>query len=269
MLLNSHATSIAPWFVAVAMVCAASLTAGWWVHSRTLARANPVSASAVEEDGFVQQALRAGKPTVVEFSADNCTACKEMKPVLAQLAREQGSRIGVLDINLLKHGGYISRYRTSPCTLATVPVAIGYVSGQAATPRRSLGLAADRLGLLAGASAGPASVAVGALLIAVAVVLWRNPWGALILGELVGTVMSPCATPALALALTVASTGSAFSASTAWGAALLLVAGAAPGAASAIIGRLATAQRWLSGPRLFAGLLALAGLWWLAQGLGQ
>lgn len=210
-------------------------------------------------------------------------------------------------------GGVLSS--ASPCTLAAVPVAIGYVGGQAATPRRSLGLAlafvagmnlallgmglaAARLGLLAGASAGPAGVVVGALLIGVAVVLWRNPggglnlplalqrhlagsglWGALILGGLVGTVMSPCATPALALALTVASAGSAFSASTAWGAALLLaygmgrsslllVAGAAPGAAGAIISRLASAQRWLPGPRLFAGLLALAGLWWLAQGLG-
>lgn len=98
-----------PWLAAVALVAAAASATGWWVNERTAARASPVSASAV--DDLVQQALRAGKPTVVEFGADNCTACKEMKLVLAQLAREQGGRIGVLDINLLKHGGYISRYQ--------------------------------------------------------------------------------------------------------------------------------------------------------------
>jgi thioredoxin 1 len=62
-------------------------------------------------DDAVQQALRAGKPTVVEFGADNCSSCKAMKPVLAQLARAHGDRMGVLDINLLRHGDYISRYK--------------------------------------------------------------------------------------------------------------------------------------------------------------
>ena len=202
----------------------------------------------------------------------------------------------------------------SPCTLAAVPVALGFVGGQGATPGRSLrlalafvvgmnlallgmGLAAARLGVLAGVSSGAFSAALGTLLIAVAGLLWMRPgrcltlplhwqqrlagsgiWGALVLGALTGTVMSPCATPALALALTVAGAGGAFSASTLWGAALLLayglgrsvlvlIAGSAPGAATLLIRRLGQAQAWLPGPRMFAGLLAIAGLWWLWQGL--
>jgi len=204
----------------------------------------------------------------------------------------------------------------SPCVLAAVPVAVGYVGGQAVTPRRSavlalafvagmniallaMGLAAARLGLLLGTLPGPWSVGVGLLIVGLAVWLWRSPaaasgitlpaalqqrlaasglWGAVLLGGLIGTVMSPCATPALAAALALAGSGSAFGVSMWWGAALLLaygighslllgVAGAMPSAAMALTRRFATAAPWLPGRRAFALLLALAGLWWVAQGL--
>lgn len=204
----------------------------------------------------------------------------------------------------------------SPCVLAAVPVAVGFVGGQAVTPRRSavlalafvagmniallaMGLAAARLGLLLGSLPGPWSVAVGLLVVGLAVWLWRSPaaacgitlpaamqqrlaasglWGAVLLGGLIGTVMSPCATPALAAALALAGSGSAFGVSMWWGVALLLaygighslllgVAGAMPGAAAALMRRFATAAPWLPGRRAFALLLALAGLWWMAQGL--
>jgi cytochrome c biogenesis protein CcdA len=205
----------------------------------------------------------------------------------------------------------------SPCVLAAVPVAVGYVGGQAVSSRRAwvlalafvagmniallaMGLAAARLGLLLGALPGPWSVAVGLAVVAAAVWLWRSQasacgmrlppalerrlarsglWGAALLGALIGTVMSPCATPALAAALAIAGSGSALGASTWWGAALLLaygighstlllLAGAMPGAATALIERFGAVQRWLPGRRAFAVLLGAAGLWWVAQGLG-
>jgi len=205
----------------------------------------------------------------------------------------------------------------SPCTLAAVPVAVGYVGGQAASPRRAwalslafvvgmnaallaMGLAAARLGLLLGALPGPWSVAVGVLISAGAMWLWRSDpascgvrlpstverrlaksgmWGAVVLGALIGTVMSPCATPALAAALALAGSGALFGASMAWGAALLLayglghsalllVAGAMPSVAAAMARRFAPYQAWIPGRRAFALLMLAAGLWWIAQGLG-
>ncbi len=205
----------------------------------------------------------------------------------------------------------------SPCVLAAVPVAVGFVGGQAVTPRRSavlalafvagmniallaMGLAAARLGLLLGTLPGPWSVAVGLLVVGLAVWLWRSPaaacgitlptalqqrlaasgpWGAVLLGGLIGTVMSPCATPALAAALALAGSGSAWGVSMWWGAALLLsygighslllgVAGAMPGVAAALMRRFASAAPWLPGRRAFAVLLAAAGLWWVGFGLG-
>lgn len=205
----------------------------------------------------------------------------------------------------------------SPCVLAAVPVAVGYVGGQTVSQRRAwvlalafvagmngallaMGLLAARLGLLLGTLPGPWYVAVGLLVMAAAVSLWRAQadgcgiqmpaamaqrlarsglWGALALGALIGTVMSPCATPALAAALAVAGSGTLFGASMWWGAALLLaygtghsalllVAGAMPGAATTMVRHFDAVQGWLPGRRSFAALLALAGLWWVLQGLG-
>jgi thioredoxin 1 len=60
-------------------------------------------------DDAVTKALSAGKPTVIEFGANNCVSCREMKPVLHALA--QDVRIVVADVDILKERGYISRYQ--------------------------------------------------------------------------------------------------------------------------------------------------------------
>jgi cytochrome c biogenesis protein CcdA len=65
----------------------------------------------------------------------------------------------------------------------------------------------------------------------------------------------------------------------AWGAALLLaygvghsvlllIAGAMPSTAAALMQRFARWDAWLPGRRTFALLMLLAGLWWAVQGLG-
>jgi len=57
----------------------------------------------------VQKTLKAGKPTIVEFGANNCVSCREMKLVLHALA--QDPRIAVADVDILKERDYISRYQ--------------------------------------------------------------------------------------------------------------------------------------------------------------
>lgn len=90
--------------------------------------------------------------------------------------------------------------------------------------------------------------------------------------------MSPCATPALAAAIAVAGTGAAFGDSMWRGAALLLaygighgvlllIAGALFGSAQALLARAGRFERWPPGRRFFASVLALAGLWWIVQGI--
>lgn len=201
----------------------------------------------------------------------------------------------------------------SPCVLAAVPVAVGFVGGSGATPRRSLhlalvlvagmtlaltmlGLAAARLGRLMGTLPGLWTVVVGGLVIAAgAWIGWGRDggslhlppalqrrlagtgWiGALVLGALLGTVMTPCASPALAAALAWAGSGGAFGESMWFGAALLaayglghsllvLAAGASPSAAQALMNRLGQGARWLPGRRSFAALMVAAGAWLALQ----
>jgi cytochrome c biogenesis protein CcdA len=202
----------------------------------------------------------------------------------------------------------------SPCVLAAVPVAVGFVGGQGGSARRAwllsgafvlgttlaltmLGLAAARLGVLMGVLPGAWSAAMGLLVVALGVWLWRSRegafslglgpaiqrrlagsglLGALVLGALLGTVMSPCATPALAAALALASSGALGDGSTWLGAAalaayglghsaLLLVAGALPATAQALLQRIGPLQAWLPGRRVFGALLVATGAWWVGQ----
>lgn len=55
--------------------------------------------------------LAAGKPAVIEFGANACVSCREMKPILAELKARHGERIAVADFDILKDRDLISRYQ--------------------------------------------------------------------------------------------------------------------------------------------------------------
>jgi thioredoxin 1 len=104
------------WLRAAAVVTALVLiaAAGWWT-CRASVSAMPAAAQTQDAGtaggaDAVQQALRLGKPTVVEFGSTSCVSCREMKPLLAQLAREHGERVAVTDLDILKERSYIARY---------------------------------------------------------------------------------------------------------------------------------------------------------------
>jgi thioredoxin 1 len=67
-----------------------------------------VTANATSSDA-VTQVLAAGKPTIIEFGANSCVSCREMKPILHVLA--QDTRIAVADVDIIKERDYISRYQ--------------------------------------------------------------------------------------------------------------------------------------------------------------
>jgi thioredoxin 1 len=61
----------------------------------------------------VDQALRQGRPSVIQFGAIACAACREMKPVLRALQQAHGAPFAVMDVDLIaqKHRGYLQRFR--------------------------------------------------------------------------------------------------------------------------------------------------------------
>jgi thioredoxin 1 len=96
-----------------AVLIAAALGAGMALGISGCTPSNSASTEVASTEDAVQQALRAGKPTVAEFGANACAACREMKPVLEALRREHGERIAVVDVDLIKQKevGYLQRYR--------------------------------------------------------------------------------------------------------------------------------------------------------------
>jgi cytochrome c-type biogenesis protein len=197
----------------------------------------------------------------------------------------------------------------SPCVMAAVPVTVGLVGSSARTSREAvwlsvafvggmtlsflvLGMMAARLGLFLGIVNPLWGALVGVMIAAIGIALFLGAegfvatmplklqqrfrgsgWaGAAVLGALVGTVTSPCATPALAAALAIAGAGALNDGSVWLGASLLLayglghsvlllVASVAPMQAQHISNRLGGVQRWLPGRRAFAAIMISAGAW--------
>ncbi len=94
------------------VVLAVAATAGAGSYA-LIARPPPSASTAAGAAALdvVQAALQLGKPTVVEFGANACASCREMKPILDALERDHGARISVRSIDIIKVRGYASRYR--------------------------------------------------------------------------------------------------------------------------------------------------------------
>lgn len=107
-----------------------------------IAGAEP-SSQAMAPDA-VQQVLRAGKPTIIEFGANNCASCREMKPVLQALALDP--RLVVADVDILKERDYISHYQ-----IRLMPTQVFYDANGNETSRHMGTISSDeileRLGL--------------------------------------------------------------------------------------------------------------------------
>ena len=105
-----------PWWrkaSAVSLVVTAVVAAllGVWMYaaSSTETASTGLMPGDAETPDAVQLVLRPGKPTIIEFGANNCVGCREMKPVLYALT--QDPRIAVADIDILKERVYIKKYQ--------------------------------------------------------------------------------------------------------------------------------------------------------------
>lgn len=96
----------------VALTAAAAVLLGAWLYNARDPQTRALAAEPTVEvtpDAVQQVLLQAGKPTIIEFGANNCASCREMKPVLHALALDP--RLVVADVDILKEREYISRYQ--------------------------------------------------------------------------------------------------------------------------------------------------------------
>ncbi|MGY0491683.1 thioredoxin family protein [Streptomyces sp. WG-D5] len=64
----------------------------------------------VTEADFEEQVLRAGRPVLVEFTAQWCGPCRQLGPVLKAIAEEERERLDVVAIDVDASPGTAVRY---------------------------------------------------------------------------------------------------------------------------------------------------------------
>jgi thioredoxin 1 len=64
----------------------------------------------VTDETFAEEVLKAGLPVLVEFTADWCGPCRQIEPVLKEVAREEEGRLKVVRLDVDTNPGTQSAY---------------------------------------------------------------------------------------------------------------------------------------------------------------
>ncbi|WP_327178052.1 thioredoxin [Streptomyces sp. NBC_01335] len=64
----------------------------------------------VTDETFDDEVLGAGLPVLVEFTADWCGPCRQLAPVLSEIAREEADRLKIVQIDVDHNPGAAARY---------------------------------------------------------------------------------------------------------------------------------------------------------------
>ncbi len=65
---------------------------------------------AVTDETFEAEVLKAGKPVVVDYWAEWCGPCRQVAPVLEEIATEHGEKIDVVKLNVDENPVVTQRY---------------------------------------------------------------------------------------------------------------------------------------------------------------
>lgn len=76
---------------------------------KAIAARSPEAPTNTGED--LAQALRSGRPVLVDFGSNSCIPCKQLRPILEEIKKEQEGKLEVLVIDVNKHQELAGEYR--------------------------------------------------------------------------------------------------------------------------------------------------------------
>jgi thioredoxin 1 len=74
----------------------------------------------VTDQTFEAEVLQAGKPAIVDFWAEWCAPCRQIAPIIKELAAQYGDQVTVVKVDVDSNPGIAGRYgvRSIPTVLA-------------------------------------------------------------------------------------------------------------------------------------------------------
>lgn len=76
---------------------------------RTIAAKPPDTETNTPEE--LSKALSSGRPVLVDFGSNSCMPCRQLRPILQEIKKEQEGKLEVLVIDIYKHQALSSEYR--------------------------------------------------------------------------------------------------------------------------------------------------------------
>jgi thioredoxin 1 len=72
--------------------------------------AKPADTATNTEEEF-NKALKSGRPVLVDFGSNSCIPCRQLRPILQEIRKEQAGKLEVLVIDIYQHQSLAGQYR--------------------------------------------------------------------------------------------------------------------------------------------------------------
>ena len=79
----------------------------------------------VTDESFESEVIESGVPVIVDFWGDHCPACRQIAPILEQLAGQHEGALKVVKIHAVENPGISARYG-----VRSMPTVLGFSGGQ-------------------------------------------------------------------------------------------------------------------------------------------